>query len=657
MSGSVATWLGFVPVVLAAIGVLAVPGLVLGFMLRLRGLWLAAAAAPLSVSLITVASVLTGWTPLRWGVVPVLALTVVASAAAWAWMRWVGRPAPAPRVARGTATRRWALGLGCALGAGLVAWIVVRGIGDPTLIDQRYDNFFHINAIQYVLDTGNASPFWVGSMTAPGNLLFYPSGWHAVGSLVAQLSGGSVPMASNAAVLVVAAGVWPLSLILLARTLFGRSTLVTVAAGVLAAASPAFPYLPLHYGPLYPLFLGLAVAPVGIAAVCALLRPGAVVRRQDRALLVVLLIPGIAIAHPGALLAFLALSVPAVVLLGAWLWRHLRSPRARLLVVAGALALAAVALVVLKFVRPPATEIYWPVTGTLATAIGEIATASVFNYPTAYALALLVLVGAFTAILRPAYGRSVALGMFLVGSALYVIVAGAPFEVLRTWLTGPWYNNPPRLASIWAISALPLAALGVQTIARWGARVLGRFGLRRLIVRFGALSLTLVALVVFAVVQTGALRQAAADLHYVYGQGEGTDGPILSAGEYALLERLDELVPEDAVIAGDPWTGTSFAYGISGRQVLMPHLLMDETAAAAVINSGFDTDGDSPRMCEALRETGVTYVLVFDGGEFMTSDHADFSGLDDLAASPYASLVAEEPGAELYEITSCGLAK
>ncbi len=655
MSGSLDTWIGFLPAVLAAIGVLAVPGFVLGFFLRLRGWWLLAAAAPLSVSLITVASVIAGWTPLRWNILPVLALTAVASVAAWAWMRWVGKPvAPAAR-RRPAGLRVWAGALAMLAPAALITWVLAHAIGDPTLINQRYDNFFHVNAIQYVLDTGNASPFWVGTMTSPGNLLFYPSGWHAVASLIVQLSGASVALASNALVFVAAALVWPASIILLTGRLLGSSPLARVAGGVLAAASPAFPYLPLHYGPVYPLFLGLAIAPVAIAAMITVLRPHRAPRRQDAILLVVLLLPGVALAHPSAFLAVLALSVPSVLALALHLWRTRARTRDRALVLSGMIALGVVGIVVLKFVRPPAQEIYWPVTGTLPTAVGEVVTAAVFDYPVAYLLAFLALVGAVTALRRPTYLRAVALGMLVIGGALYVIVAGSPFETLRTWLTGPWYNNPPRLASIWVITVVPIAALGAQHLVRLLVRLLTVSRLRRL---RGVIPL---ALGVFAVllllgVNSGALRQAQTDLHVAYGNGEGTDGPILSAGEYKLLSELDEYVPEGDVIAGNPWTGTSFAYGISGREVLMPHLLMVETPDAAVINSSFDTEGDSPRMCQALEATGVRYILVFDGGEFMESDHPDFSGLDDLDDSPYARLVASEPGAELYQVTSCGLA-
>lgn len=647
-------WVGFVPTALIAIAVLAVPGLVLGLALRLRGWWLLATAAPLSVSLIAVASIVAGWVGIPWGVLPVLGLTIVASFAALAWMRWVGTPAP--RTLSTARPRIWPTVIAVVVPAAIISLIIVRGIGEPSLIAQRYDNFFHLNAIQYVLDTGSASPFWVGSMTAPGNLLFYPSGWHAVGSLIAQLAGSGVPMASNALVLITAAVVWPLSAILLARTLFGGSALVTVSAGVLSAATPAFPYLPLHYGPLYPLFLGLALAPVGIAAVIRALRPGVQLRRQDLVLLVVLLIPGIAVAHPGAFMGVLALSVPAALALAWRLWTTHASTRARLGIAAGLVGLIAAGVLVLKFVRPPASEIYWPVTGSLATAIGEVVTAAVFNYPVAGVFAILILAGVIGAFRRPTYTRSIALGMGFIGAVLYIIVAGSPYEILRTWLSGPWYNNPPRLASIWALAAVPLAASGAVVIVRWIVRRVRVAPLRRQVRRFGSVALAVVAILLAVTTQGEAIRQAAADTQWVYGQGVDEDGPILSAGEYRLLSELDEYVPEDAVVAGDPWTGTSFAYALSGRMVLMPHLLMDETPAAETINTELATEGDDPAVCAALRETGVRFVLDFDGGTFMESP-GGFDGVEDLEDSPYVRLVAEEPGARLYEVTSCGLVK
>jgi len=656
MMNLMGTWSPFVLPVLVAVLLLALPGFALGAMLRLRGWWLAAAAAPLSVSLITVASVLAGAVGIRWSVLPVLGLTIVAVVAAWAWKRWVGAPAPSrPRVHRRRGDA-WTTGIAIVVAVVPIAYIVCRGMGDPALIAQRYDNFFHINAIQFVLDTGNASPFWVGSMATPG--LIYPSGWHAVASLIAQLSGSGAPIASNALVLAGAAFIWPLSAILLARTLFGRSRLVTLATGALCSASPAFPYLPLHYGPLYPLFLGLVLAPVAVAALMLLLRPQRQPRRQDLVLLFVLLMPGISIAHPGATMAVLALGLPAVVLLALWLWQRFPARRQRWGIVGGAVLLVVAGVGILKVVRPPASQIYWPVTGNLAKSVGEIVTASVYNYPIAPLLAILIALGVYVALKRPTYTRWIAVGMAFVGALLYVVVAGSPSQSLRLWLTGPWYNNTPRLASIWAISVIPLAGLGAGFVARLvlrgGRRLFAPATPRSSAGRFGVALLALFGVVLVLGAQGGALKQAAADVHFVYGAGEGTDGPILSAGEYELLDEVAKFVPSDAVIAGDPWRGVSFAYAISDRRVLMPHLLMYESQDAKLINEHFATQGDSPQMCEALKRTGVTYVLDFDGPAFMPND-GRFEGVEGLRGSPYAELVASQKDAHLYKITSCGL--
>ncbi len=640
-------WLEFVPVLLVTAAVLAVPGLALGLALRLRGIWLIAAAAPLTVSIVSVAAVVSPWVGLRWGPLPVLAMTILAVGSALAWARWV---APAPR----TFPRRgFATAFGLTLGALTIGFILVRGIGDPEWISQRFDNFFHLNAIEYVIDTGNASPLWVGSMTSPGGLPFYPSGWHALGSLIVELTGASAAVTTNAMIIVIAAIVWPLGAILLARTVLGSRPEIVVGAGVLAAAFPAYPYLPLHYGVLYPLFLGLACVPVALSAAYRLLRPHSARRtRPNWALLVILLAPGMALAHPGSLLAFLALSVPFVV--GLVIHRIAASPRRgqRWLWALALVAYFVAALIVLWVVRPPLSQIYWPVLERLPQAIGEVVSAAVFEYPVAIIVAIMIAIGTYTAVRRPTYPRWIVLGMGAVGAILYIVVAGSPSETLRMWLTAPWYNNSPRLASIWAIGGLALAVLGFGTVTRFVARRLRDLRTARWVREHPNAGLAAIGVLLLVLTQGAAIRQAAADIEFTYQLRDG--GPILTPDEFALMKEISQIVPEGVVVAGNPWTGASFAYGISGRRVLMPHLLMDETAAAHVINTEFDSAGDSARVCRALADTGVGYILDFGHEEFMDND-GDYSGIDDLSGSPYVELAAQEGNTRLYRIVSCGL--
>lgn len=644
------SWLAFAPNVAVAAAILLLPGALLARSIGLRGFRLVASAAPLTVSLVSVAAVFAGWVGVRWSILPVAALTLLAAVCGLAWSRWTpGFRTKDARNAKHILTLLVAVGVG----ASVIMLSLVRAIGDPSFFSQRYDNFFHLNAVQFVLDTGNASPLSLGLMTSPGGALgFYPSGWHALVALIVQLTGQHVVVATNAAIFAVAGLVWPLGVILLTRTVFGRGWIGTVAAGALSGAFAAFPFLPLHYGVLYPFFLGLACVPVALATAWATFRPGKVVRRQDATLLLVLLVPGLAIAHPGALLALVALSLPIVV--GSLVHRISRSTGTRRWLTVGALIVYAIwGVGVLWVLRPPANQIYWPPIESLPHAIGAVVAAAPFGYPWSPVLATLIIVGAYSAIRRPTYARSVALSAGVVGSVLYIVVAGSSIETLRLWLTGPWYNNSPRLASLWVVSAIPLAALGVTCTARFLGRLKAASALRRSARRFPVSAAAVIAVVLVLATQGEAMRQARADIGYTYTLR--ADAPIVTPDEMALMNDLGRVVPAGAVIAGDPYTGASFAYALSGRPVLMPHLLMDVSPAAQLINTEFSAEGDSPRMCAALAKTGVRYILDFEaGGDFMDNSE-DFSGLENLAESPYVALADERGDARLFRITSCGL--
>lgn len=642
------SWLAIWPAILVVVAVFFLPGAAVAFALRLRGLRLFAFAPLLSVSLIAVAALASPFVGLQWGVVPVVALTIVATVCAWLWARYVGGPR---RVVPASRRDLIPVIIAVAVPALIISFILVRSMHDPDYFSQRYDNFFHLNAVQYVIDTGNASPLWLGSMTSPGGVPFYPSAWHAIAALVVTLSGASVAMAVNAMILIIAAVVWPLGAVFLVRTLLGRSAGVTVGAGVLSAAFAAFPLLPLHYGVLYPLFLGLALVPTAIAAAWMLLRPGRVPRRQDWAVLLVLAVPGLSVAHPGALMALIALSVPFVIARLVVAMRRAATLKARLVPIALLVGYLGAGLVLLQVVRPPGSQIYWPVIQTVPGAIGEVVSAAVYSYPPAPAVGALLVVGAYSVVRRGGYVRWIVLSMAAIGSMLYIVVAASPYEILRFWFTAPWYNNSPRLASIWVIAVLPLAALGASALVRWVERIVAP--VRRANGR-APIVVTAIGVVLLVVsTQGAAIRQAAADVEFTYQLRVG--GPILSPDELALMGKLDDIVPEDAVIAGDPWTGASFAYGVSGRRVLMPHLLMDLTDDARTINTRLATQGDSPAVCDALENSGVRYVLDFSADGDFQDNPDDYSGLEGLDSSPYVTLVEQDGNAKLFKIVSCGL--
>jgi hypothetical protein len=645
-------WIDLIWAVLACVACVLVPGALLGALVGLRGMWLWAAAPPFSMTVIGFASLIGPVLGLGWGIWPVL-LTTTGLGALLALARFLLRRWWTPQRPEPGASWPWVTAL--AIASSILAVRSYQIVGDPANISQTFDNIFHLNAVRFVLDTSNASPLHIGSMTSE-NLWFYPASWHALAALVVDLTGAGVPVAVNAVWMVFSALVWPLSILVLVRTLFGSRPAVMLTAGVVAAGLPAFPVLMIDYGVLYPYHAGLALVPVAVAAAIRLLGVGALDRSSPPVLWAVVLLgclPGIALLHPGAFVAVLALSLPVAVVAAA---RALRRPRDRKRaswVVIGFAVYAIVGLLAVRVLRPPAEASQWPPVGTAAQAFGEVLTIGLYGAEAAVAAAVLLVIGIVVGIGRHRREDLVALGLLLLAAGLYIVAAGVDHPAIRAEITGPWYNNPPRLAAILPTVTIPLVAFGGGWV--WGkveglAARMSRSEPRR---RWPATVTGVVLLVALgASLQAGPMVVAVRNANFIYSLSDVS--PLVSADEMALIRRLPDTVPEDVAIAGSPWTGTSMAYAIADRRVLMPHTLMDTTAGTDLVNAELDeaSGGGDADLCAAIARENVGFVLDFGTKEVHGGVH-EFSGLDDLARSDAVRLVDREGRAKLYEIVAC----
>lgn len=640
-------WFDLALAVLATCGIVLVPGIAVSLVLGMRGLAALALAVPAGVTIIVLAALAAPFVGMPWGVIPVLLVTAVIAVIAGAlrfalWRRPSDRPTFPPVAAGGIVAL-------CAAGVVLVIQLI-GVIGDPQNISQTFDNIFHLNAIRYALDTGSVSPLTIGMMTSgpTGGLPFYPSGWHSVATLVVQLSGVSIPIASNAVMMFFAAFAWPLSMFLLVRTLFGASTPVLVTAAAVSAALPAFPLLLVEYGVLFPYMMSLSMIAVPIALIVEACRQDSWGARRLLIVAILGTLPGVAIAHPGG---FVALIVFATVVLGVFWVRLLFSeaPRRRKGVTSvWVAAYALVAIVSWYALRPPAAARTWGTTVTLGQAVGEVLTVSVWAAPVNIVVATLVVVGAVVAARRRMTTDWIALGLLAAAAGLYIVVAGLPYWVPRDILTGAWYNNAPRLAALLPIAWVPLAAIGGARLWQVLRAVLAP--VRR--PRLQTVLAGLIAVVVLVVIpQVGSMRQAVASARGAFAVTDAS--PLLTSDELALIERLDEEIPEDAVILGSPWTGTALAYALADRQVVMPHTLMDITDDMSVVLDGLDTARAGTAVCDALDRLGVDYVLDFGTQEINGGEHT-YKGLDRLDSSSAVEEIDAVGDAVLYEVVACG---
>lgn len=649
--GSRMAWVELGGAFVLASALLLVPGLLVAAAAGLRAGWLVGAAAPLSLTVVGIATLAAPRLGLGWSILPVLVTTALVVLLV-VLVRWAFRAHWTPAlVAHGRPTE-WT-GLAAVLVAALVLLVrLVRQLDDPASISQTYDASFHLNAVRWIVETGDATPANVADFVS-GSGGFYPATFHALAALQMQLTGASLEVAINGLWLALAAVVWPIGIVLLTRTLVGSSRAVLLSAGVLAAGLPAFPLLLTHYGVLYPLLAGYAVLPVVLAFSVRALALGAEStshpRRVNVPLLlgVALMLPGLVLMHPSAVVAWMAVTTPWVLIAAGVLVR--RAPRVLVKCAWVVLALGWLAAVYLV-TQASGTSVTWPVIRSVLGALRELALLTLAfdldRQAMPVLVALLVWIGGIAILVRRDLALDQRLALLaapLVVGVLYVIVAAIGDPAVRDAVTSPWYSNTPRIVALAPLAVIPVGALGAQSL--W------RLLLRWREPRRGALWAT-VALVVMAVgVQSSA---ALGDAYERVRAGYLFDdyARLVSADEAELLSRLDETVPEDAVIIGNPWTGTALAYALGERDVVFRHIVSVRDPDVLLVIEELKDAEPGDEVCAALDRLDVEYVLDFHPRE-LRGGRFQMRGIEQLWLSDAAELVDQEGRARLYRVTAC----
>lgn len=657
------TWFTALPAIGLAIVVLFAPGLLLGAAVGLRRFALVALSPALSVAFVSALAILLPLTGMPWTVLTVLvAAGIVAAIAALVRLFLLRRRPATDAVPHGG--RGWPAVTAVTVAVALLAIQLVIVFGEPDGISQTFDSAFHLNGVRFILDSGSASSFDLTGFILPeGQSSFYPAAWHDVVSLVAGASGGSIPVAANVTNLIIGAVVWPLGCLYLVRIILPGSTPALLSAAVLSASFPAFPVLMLDYGVLYSYFTALALLPAALAIAFDLLAVSAP-RTQPLPVLILLLassLVAIGLAQPAVAFAWAAFVAAAVTVLVIGWVRRPRPARQRVLALAAlTLGLLGLAGAWVVFGRVGANS-PWPTYTNAFGAVFEVLTQSAKGTPVAVVVSLLTVVGIIEIVRKRE--KLWLLAVWAVGAFLFAVAVAFPSWSVRALVVGLFYRDPPRLSALLVVVALPIAVVGSVAVWRFLVdRVWPRLA-RRLKHGSAPAAAVVSAVAVFALFlatsQGLAMRYAIDEAQWKYDFTPWA--PLVSADEIALLERLPAEVPEGAVIAGNPWTGTSYAYAIADRDVLTPHFNAMTDPLAPVVNLRLNEAADDPAVCDAVRALGVEYVLDFgvysrDAGDTDVEFHGmvDYVGLLDLVESGVAEEVDREGAAALYRITACG---
>lgn len=655
-------WLSAGMSLLAALLVVFVPGAAVACALGLRRLAALAFAPLATTAIVTVVAVVYGLVRVPWTLWTAALGMIVVIALVFVW----GRVFRVDRADSASTGARWPLPAALAVAAVLVTIRFTAYIGVPENIAQFNDAPFHLGVVRAMIEQRTATPFGLIALIDPAaGGSFYPGAWHAVASIVVLATGASIPVVTNALSIVVGAIVWPLGVAWLAEVLT-RRRLAAAAAAAIAPMFVIFPLEMIQYGPLYPYLLAVAILPAAIAGVIVL----APARRVEEAA------PSrstwsryaamvLAAAMSAAALANAQASVLLVWALVLWLWaaggavlrwrrggpHRLRAP------VLAAASLALLAVVWWRFARLVNAGIWAPPLGARealveALSMGYAGTAAMWG------VSVLVGIGAVVLVRRSGVRWAVA-GWFAF-VVLAFIAAAVNTKLIRHLAVGPWYSDPYRLAALVPVLAIPLAAVGVVTLADAAARLASRGDTARA-ARSGRVWGP-VAIAVVLAASTIVVASQPLVLRYRIGDGKVeaespfvvSDHSWLSIDEWALLDRLADHVEPGVRVLGNPGTGAAFGYALTGVDVFPRQWWVPTDPAYTLLKMRLHEAATDPAVCEAVHDLDARYVLDFGIGDTGPGRVEPMPGFTGFEGTPGFELVDREGEASLWRITACG---
>lgn len=657
------SWFGVIPDAACCVAMLLLPGLLVTYAMGLRGIT-AVAAAPLVTVAVASASAIVfdkagiAFSPLT-VLAAVVALAIVLAALAFSLRRRI--PVVAPRDDAGFLVAA-AVGVVVALAIGVPT--VVWAIGPPDAISQSFDTVFHYNSVAYIVESHNGSALSIGNLGVPGvSPAFYPAGWQDMAALLVMLTGAGVPVASNLLVAILCVLVWPLGCVALARQIFGNSGVrarsAVVLTGAVSASFGAFPWGLMGWGVLWPNLLGVAMLPLGLAIVMSLtgIAENDAYGRYQRWLVAVIALVALALAHPDALFSLLVFAVLPVVIL---VVRYLRHERERGRLTRGILVTLGVAVVLTAMwevggstkTMQSVRSFVWPPFETAPQAVGEVVLNATNGARAEWLLSLFMIVGAVMCLVWRT--RRWLVGAFLLNAALYVgdAAVGSPL-VLQ--FTGFWYDDSHRLGATLPVVAIPLTVVGLIAAGEAAVSAVRRVRRRPAGVRgIGAFaSSAALVVVVIGLTRGGNVLQNVQIAAKSYPTADNTS--FVGPTKRHFFAKIAPMIPDDAVVANNPWQGTAALWFLQGENVLIPQLNHIDNKEIDYITKHLNEIPHNRQVCAYADKYDVHYVITAPQNYGSTTDPRQkwFAGLRIAPGSPGFTLVASEGQSRLFRITGC----
>lgn len=631
-----AQWVETVPTFGVLLLVLFLPGWLVVRAFGTRGLEALAVSPAVSTGLVAGYATLAARLGVRWGLLPLVVVTAGTVAAAWLGMRVFGHHDAELRPARRLLGRpRPDAVIAVAIGIVLALATILPAIGRPDELVDSPDVVFHLSRIKTFLASGDFSI---------GNPTLYPTGFHSWVATSLLPGWADVLPGTNVATVVLAAVVWPIGCVALVRHALGTSRLVTYAGGFASAAFISFPTLLLGWGVLWPNLMATALTPGALALMLQAARSGRIAQWLGFAVAML----GLALIQPNALVALVLFALVWFVTarVRAGLLRHVSwwtvARDLAIVVVVGAAALVAAPSVSSLLASTQSYE--WKDRVSVWTALVEVVGGQLQISQVLWGLVVLIALGIGWIVLRARAALPV-VAMWVACVALYALAASSTSS-WTSLVTGYWYNDKVRLASLAAVPGVVLVAASAPAV-RALLRKVPLLGARHVVT-------ALLAVLVIPLLTLGVNGGTRNTVLAGFFRPADPDKVILSFEAQDSLRRLAALVPAGQGVVGRPENGSPLMWALFGTNTLYRTIPIPAAGDGIIIGTGFDDMAHRPDVCAAMARHDVRWAI--DSPHVYWLDVPErSSGLKNLAKVDGVEPVRTDGDYTLYRVTGCGL--
>lgn len=663
------SWLATIPLLLFAVVLAFGPGYAMGWALRVPARLRVFYAPLLTFALVAVSAIVLGKTGIPWSLISFVPVAAVLVAAAAGLMWLVGRRWPALASVSWPGNDvpvAWPV-VGAVLGGFLVLHMTEDMVYGPEAFSQSLDNSFHMNAIRWIQEHGDASSLTLGAVSAADQQpTFYPAGWHDFVSLIYSTTGTSIATATIVTVLLTASFVWPCSLVAFSLSIPKLRRLQALAIPAIIGGFAAFPGLLLRWGVLFPNLLGYALLPTFVALMAHLVQ--ALLRREFSVLLSLGLsalvgIAGLALVHPNAVVSAVVFALPMLLAGVVQVSRsHELALRQKWV---GSLLLVGVSIGCVGawwFLRPGASASNtWEPMLTEGEALYQFLFLGLENanqlrdtFNPSYLAGFLALWGAGYLLYK--HRNLWLIASWVLIGYLWIIAATVPRGDFRLLMVGPWYTDHFRLAALVVFPSVILAGIGlggfVEGLLTWVARRAPRPA--RLKVATVGMGVAMVLVLVVAGLSSRVPSVQETTLAVSKEYRVTPSSVVLNQDEMNVINEIPKIVPKSDVIVNNPWDGSAYIYALADRHLTGYHFEFETSPKYSAIMHNLKNARTNPEVCrEVNKYKAHWYVHLENQLNFGPDAQKNYDGLVAAIGTDVLTPVYSSGPMTLYRISAC----